>query len=551
MLVIEMKKVVPWAAMTNKWTKPEYSVLANYIDDIELLSVRNSLRRRHWSILVVLLGGFLSGSLTPFASGLFYVDPIHESTSNATLVRTSRLKFNNSIMAFDPLTRYVQQPIAALVGKSRYDSLLPPWTSNEYAFESFNLSDRIQDVTLTTESVAFAGSLDCGVLKYDSKVTRDWYTENYAYGDPTLTTPGNMTDVELIPNEEDMVRNNCQIPPAMYPKVIFSRPRNGSVEVLPAATLNVTQCSGTGDMPLTMTIMTLLSEKGDDISISFNTTGVLCRPRFNTRTVELSVNATTAEIVKIRNVSNTSVPVDIGINSTRLSGAINRGGSTWMFSRGSFDYMEYESLVGFQDNYWAALLHSETGYAPYTPAGFVGRDPWFSMLSSGDVSKVRYYAANLTALSLDSSQLFQRTMAQIANFGFKSNDSSPVSGFVKVRKPRMTIQRSSLLFLQFTLGFLGIVAACCATILRPKTCLNEDPATLTGLSIITASSEEFQGQIMRKGHFDDICFREELDGLEFRLSNDGCSKPSIEIQVCTVSLLAKLTRMGISALKPE
>ena len=171
-LVIDMKTVAPWAAMTNKWTKPEHSVLANYVDDLELLSVWNSLHRGHWGVLFVLLGGFLSDSLTPFASGLFYFDPIHESTSNATLVRTSRFEFNNSIKAFDPSTRYVQQPLAALMRNSKYDVLLPPWTSTEYAFESFNLSDRIQDETLTTESVAFAGSLECGALKYDSKVTR-------------------------------------------------------------------------------------------------------------------------------------------------------------------------------------------------------------------------------------------------------------------------------------------------------------------------------------------------------------------------------------------
>ena len=196
-----------------------------------------------------------------------------------------------------------------------------------------------------------------------------------------------MADVELIPNQEDMVRNNCQIPPAAYPKVTFSMPRNRSMEVLSAATLHVTKCSGTGDMPLKLKIMTLLSREANDTSISFNTTDVLCRPHFTTRTVELSVNATTAELVGVRHLSNNSIPVDIGLNSTSLSGGINRAGAPWMFSRKFLDYIHYMSVMGFQDNYWRALLEKEEGYAPCTPAGFVGRDPWFLMLSSDDVRR--------------------------------------------------------------------------------------------------------------------------------------------------------------------
>ena len=554
MLVVDVKKIAPWAAMTNQWTEPEHSIQANYIDDLEILSVWKSVRRRHWGVLVALLGGLLSGSLTPFAGGLFYVDPFHESTSNVTLIRTSRFEFNGSLSAFDPLTSNVDEPIAALVGNSRFGSLLPPWTSNEYAFESFNMSDLHHNVSLIMKTVAFGGELDCNTLKYNTKVTRKWYTGESAYVDRGKTQPGLMTDVELIPNEEDMIRNNCQIPPAFFPKVTFSRPSNRSAEVFPAATMNVTVCSNTNDMPLTLTIMILLNDKASDTSISFNTAGVLCRPRYITRTVELNVNATTAEIVKIDRLSNTSTPVDIGVNSTRLSGAINQDEMNWVFVQGFLEYMDYYSVVGSSDNYWNNVLLTEDGtgpYTPYTPLRSVGRDPWFSMLSSGNVSKIRNYATNLTTLSIDSAQLFQKTMAQIANFGFRSSDSSPVPGLSKIRQPRITIRRSSLLLLQITLGVLGIVAFCCVTILRPKSCLNEDPATLKALSNIMTSSEDFHRQMMRTGHLDDQCFRRALHGLKVRLNNNYYSKPSIEIQNCTVSLPANLLRINMSVIRIE
>lgn len=39
MLITDLKKVTPWAVMTNKWFEPEESILANYIDDLEIISV--------------------------------------------------------------------------------------------------------------------------------------------------------------------------------------------------------------------------------------------------------------------------------------------------------------------------------------------------------------------------------------------------------------------------------------------------------------------------------------------------------------------------------
>jgi hypothetical protein len=531
MLVIDLKKITPFAAMSNKWAKPRDTILANYIDDLEMVSVWRSLRRRHWGMLAALLGGFVCGGLVPFANSLFYVDAVHESTRNSTLVRTSRFEFNGSLDAFDPGNPIAQRQMATSQGVDYFGSLLPPWTSSEYTFESFNLSDTRQNAALSVNSAAFDGNLDCATINYNTKVTREWYTEKYAYGDPRRSTPGLLTEVELIPNEEDMTKIGCEVVPAFYPKVIFSRPSDQSVKVLPAAWMNVTKCSSTEERPLTITTMTLLSGKAIDTPILFNVTGVLCRPQFSIRTLELLVNASTAEILEITLSSNTSIPVDIGIDSARLRGTIDRIGPA------NPELVEYNALVPFEDNYWDDLQHVERGELYHPPAGFIGRDPWFMMLSHGNASKIGEYATDMRALAMDSSQLFQRTMAQIADYAFRTNDSLPVPGFVKTREPRITIERSSLLFIQATLGFLGITAICCATVLRPKSCLYEDPATLGALSIIVASSEGFQTQIRNKGHFNDKRCKEGLEDLEVRLNADGCLKPLIEIRTSVVSVL--------------
>jgi len=535
MLVTDLKKVTPWAVMTNKWSEPGESILANYIDDLEIISVWNSFRRKNWGILMALLGGFVCGSLVPFAGSLFYVDDVHELIRNSTLIRTSRLVFNGSLDAFDPMNPIAQQQSAHAERLENSGSSLPHWTSREYTFESFNLSGTHRNAALSVNSAAFDGTLDCGTISYNTKVSRDWYTEEYAYGDPNQRTPGLLTDVELIPNEEDMLKIGCEILPAFYPKVIFSRPGDQSVKVLPAAWMNVTKCSSTEDTPLTLTTMVLLDDKANDTMIRFNATGVLCRPRFSIRTLNIVVNASTAELMEITTLSNTSIPVEIGIDTIRLMSAIDVSGPS------SEELMNYNALVPNEDNYQFDLLKVEGGKPYHPPAGFIGRDPWFMILSSSKASKIEKYTTDTKALAIDSSQLFQRTMAQIANLAFKTNDSSPVPGSIRTREPRLTIQRSSLFYLQSTLGLLGITAICCATVIRPKSCLKEDPATLAALSIIVASSEDFQRRIKSKGHLDDKSCGKSLEGLKVRFDADECSKSLIETRNSIVSIITYLT----------
>ncbi len=202
--------------------------------------------------------------------------------------------------------------------------------------------------------------------------------------------------------------------------------------------------------------------------------------------------------------------------------------------------MNYNALVPAGDNYWRDLLYVEEGEPYHPPAGFIDRDPWFRMLSSANVSKIEEYTTDTKALAIDSSQLFQRNMAQLANSAFRTDDSSPVPGSLKTREARLTIRRSSLIYLQSTLGLLGITAICCATVIRPKSCLKEDPATLAALSIIVAFSEDFQRRIKNKGHLDDKSCGKRLEGLEVRFNADECLTSVIETRNSIVSVITYL-----------
>ena len=163
------------------------------------------------------------------------------------------------------------------------------------------------------------------------------------------------------------------------------------------------------------------------------------------------------------------------------------------------------------------------------------------MLSSANAFKIEEYTINMKALTIDSSRLFQQTMAQIANLAFRTDDSSPVPGSLRRREPRLTIQRSSLFYLQSTLDLLGITAICCATVIRLKSCLKEDSATLAALSIVVVSSEDFQRRIKSKGHLDDKSFEKMLEDLKVRFNADERLTSLIETRKSIVRVITYLT----------
>ena len=539
MMISDLKKVTPWAAMSNNWTRPEECILANYIDDLDITSLWTSFRRRHWGVLLGLIGGFLCGALVPFASGLFYMDPAHENVYNTTLVRTSKFDFNGSLSAFNVSNPYINQPIAAIAAKNRFGSLLPAWTTNEYAFESFNLSNALGNVSISGNSTAFSADLDCDTLHYNSEVVRGWHTDSNTdqYLDPGSALHGWGADIRLIPNRDDMARIGCSIPPSYYPEVIFPRPFEPSISIQPAAWLNVTTCSTTSDERLTFTMMELLNQDSQSIgqsNISFSTAGLLCKPQFNLSIVELAANASTAELVGVKLLSNTSEPVALGINNTMLSAAINRPAAGDLFYDGDDTLASYSEHVAVADNQWKYLMSTEA-LVPYLER--IGIDPWFSILTNRNASKLQEYSANMSSLRADSSQLFRNLLAQIVNSDFRITDFTPMSGLVVRQEPKILMDVGSLRYLQIAFGLLGVVAICCATIFRPKSCLVEDPETLAAVAVLVAASVKFENYMDSLSLMNNRDIHKALRGAEVRFVSAGNTKPVIQVAQRTVSIL--------------
>lgn len=165
MLVRDLKKVTPWSVMSStkgdRWVSADHSIMVNYIDDLEVVSVFTSLRRRHWAVFLGLIGGFICGLMIVWSNALFFVDLEYTSTSNISILRSSKF-------VFDPLPK---------IGQGMR-------LGNDY------LSDR--PFTALVAAKRLGGSYPFGLL------TKRPSNHSISVGEPTSTPPSQQTCQPLV-----------------------------------------------------------------------------------------------------------------------------------------------------------------------------------------------------------------------------------------------------------------------------------------------------------------------------------------------------------------
>ncbi|KAL0257646.1 hypothetical protein SLS55_006809 [Diplodia seriata] len=92
----EVKAILPWSLMSAGWTSTANSLTLNYINKIEIASLVTAYKRKHWSILLVLTVGFLTGASVAIANVLTYTDSSAVITTDSQLMKTSTFSFENA-----------------------------------------------------------------------------------------------------------------------------------------------------------------------------------------------------------------------------------------------------------------------------------------------------------------------------------------------------------------------------------------------------------------------------------------------------------------------
>jgi len=329
---------------------------------------------------MVLLGGVLCGALVPFANTVFFVEPERLTTyERQDIVRTSRLKVNDTLLS---TTGYLaDQPFAPLVASRRFRTGLPTWTSDEYAFESFNVTfsdGRPQlNATIPAETLGFSADLDCGSVEYSTTVLVPWKSPTALKG---ASVAYNQTTLLLSPSSSDMIRTGCKMSLADFPVISFRAPFESDKRVPPAAWLNSTTCADTKEPRLLITVLELLDSKATGFGVLYRTAGLVCRPKYQSQIVKVLVNATSASLLDTQSTAELPTNITIWNNITELLPLINPYAVQDIFLE------ERTTLIES-----AALMENKSVQDRTTNS--VGIDPWFYMLSRGEMSTISGYTS--------------------------------------------------------------------------------------------------------------------------------------------------------------
>ncbi|KAL1614475.1 hypothetical protein SLS54_009733 [Diplodia seriata] len=152
--------------MSAGWTSSANSLTLNYINKLEIASLVTAYKRKHWSILLVLTVGFLTGASVAIANVLTYTDSSAVITTDGQLLKTSTFSFENAFESPNgtvsiPRGNSSHQPFAAVIAERQPGGQFAPWTKDEHCFESFGLlphlasNDPIIEATVSSISVNF------------------------------------------------------------------------------------------------------------------------------------------------------------------------------------------------------------------------------------------------------------------------------------------------------------------------------------------------------------------------------------------------------------
>ncbi|GAB1216695.1 hypothetical protein ATERTT37_005913 [Aspergillus terreus] len=291
-IVADLKKMTPWSNMTGKWTTGKDSVLLDYVNDLEIVSVFAALRRKHWVMSTGLMVAFICGALVPFANSLTYINLFASRNVSATFLQASSFNFDQHPLAMPdgslniPWNYTGALPYARVYSEQQGNNPPALWTTGPYAFDQFTFQNEsaLPNATLTADVNSISASLDCHQVRYDMT------GEDYKI---------------FVANPDDLKKAECPGPVEM---VFGTRAMPGS------AWLNVTQCSD-NDVRLAASFLSGEGVVPDILNYSDKlvVTGLLCSPRFLSQQISLSVNATTNEITAF---SPTSEPQNLDIKTS-------------------------------------------------------------------------------------------------------------------------------------------------------------------------------------------------------------------------------------------
>ena len=415
----------------------------------------------------------------------------------------------------------------------------PPWTQEKYAFESFEHPEYGAETILRIEVMAFSSSLTCERLDYTSVYDNDGpnSTVTMQADRSSLDKAGCLGDVAQMvkqPYNTSTVASYFEpAPGSLY---------NADTVVPPAAWLNVTECGPSQDHRLLANVMTTdlsVTESANTTvpsDVKIRVTGLICEPQYYLVPATVQINATTAKVMDFNITESKKTPVDIGTSTLimqaqmegpyeRMSRLVFQAAATNQWSStelpNSYDWAVFPQLEIMQRWSWLYLWNSTSTRVPAV-------DPFFQGLVNLDPNSVLELFHDPDRLYAEVNEQFARKVALIAHIFGRRPQSGHFNATESFQGSRIFVRESSLRLIQAVLILLGAMTLLCATRIRPKTCLIEDPGSIASISVLLSANPTFESFVSSKRLQNDSTSTCEFQNILCRLRQPTAGVPALE-----------------------
>lgn len=537
-LISDLNLITPWSTISRQQKLAQNSILLNYVDSLDIINVWTSFRQQHWALLLASVCGLLVGAITPLANALTYTDLNAYVAFDTQLYKDTTFIFNGSLALL--MDWRSTQPVEAyhvgLYAPPDNGTILP-WSATGLTFESFNWpgAKGFDNFNITVRSEAFSAYLSCGVVEYTS-------THQDQEVNSTITLQGH--------------GHNCSAPILQQIKLPYNSTNvwdhshldaQGNWRLNNLAWSNITNCDSPDDWRILTTLLdvqlqgsatyagmdpeTVASLLDPNARWNMSMAGLICKPTYMLTPAIVVVNGTSGWIMDFDLYQNETRYIDIGISTELVHAQIEdplglpsqhvfeaAATNDWQSSQSlpnSYNWSIFPQLEVMQRWSWLYLWTAN-------------RDAFFFDIVK-DVAGFQKLKSDINLFQSTVNRHFSIHMAQIIHFGARATGEGHVTGSVQAHDSRLLIRQESLRILQAVLIGLAAVVTCCATILRPRTVLSENPASLSVVAVILALSKDADKCFQELKSSGDGVMRNKVKDFDVRLTRTLYSCAVLEI----------------------
>ncbi|PVH82285.1 hypothetical protein DL98DRAFT_653334 [Cadophora sp. DSE1049] len=240
---------------------------------------------------------------------------------------------------------------------------------------------------------------------------------------------------------------------------------------------------------------------------TFYASGLRCKPIITSKAMTLTVNISSENDgqsilnrIESSDSKDASQEQSLGKFLPSLLPFMNPTTVKALFLRNGTEFLRTEIFTKFHLN--APYLDDNgevVGFSYITvPPWDTFIDPWFYILTEGNLTRLNNYREHLDELEADSKTLFTTIWIHLLDLYARQDQAEPLDGAITTQEPRLMVSETSVWALVAIFGiFLGIII-CLATVFKPITHLSEDPGNLAAIAVVLARNprlrELFKGR---------------------------------------------------------